>query len=359
MATEESLQEIYTRFSWKKTVFILVSLFLLFLLVLISVTLGTASIGIKEAFAGILSNLFPSSFQVSETTIAIIWKLRLPRICMAIAAGTGLAVAGVTMQNILRNPLASPYTLGIASGAGFGAALAIVTGAGVVGVNSISLSDNYLIIVNSFFFAMLPALAVLGLTKYKEATHGTLVLAGVAMMYLFSSGLSLLQYFGGEEEVHAIVHWLFGSLAKSNWFNTGIVTLITLISIIPLMIWSWDFNALSAGDEVAEGLGVNVERIRIGGMMISSLITASAVCFLGTIGFIGLVAPHITRIVIGTDHRFLIPSSALVGSIILLASDSVARTILSPLVLPVGIITSLLGVPLFLYLIVSRRRNYW
>lgn len=356
---KSDVQELYGSFTRKKKLFILFSFFLLFGISFVALTQGASSIGIEESISAVLSRPLPSLFTSTNFSQTTIWSLRLPRICMAMVAGVALAIAGVVMQCILRNPLASPYTLGIASGAGFGAALAIVLGAGVVGYKAITFTHKWMIVSNAFIFSLVPAFVVFGLSKFKRATSGTMVLAGIAMMYLFSAGLSLLQYFGGEAEVTAVVYWLFGSLSKANWLNTGAVAGTAFSLAVPLLCWSWDFNALSAGDETARGLGVNVERVRLGGMIIASLMTAAAVSFLGTIGFIGLVSPHITRMIIGGDHRFLLPASSLVGAIVLLAADTAARTVLSPLVLPVGILTSFLGVPLFLYLIMRRGREYW
>lgn len=338
-------QELYTSFTWKKTLFILFFIFLLAILAIAATSLGSASISMVEAFSAILSRPFPSYFNSEQLAQTIVWELRLPRILMAMVVGAGLAVAGTTMQVILRNPLASPYILGIASGAGFGAALSIVMGGATV--------------VSAFIFSLIPAFVILGLIKHRGATPATMVLAGIAMMYLFSAGTSLLQYMGTHEDVAAVVYWLFGNLSKATWLNLKVVAAITLPLLIPLFKWSWDFNALTAGDETATSLGVNTAQIRVGGMMLASLITAVAVAFLGTIGFIGLVAPHMTRMVIGGDHRFLLPASALTGAVLLLASDTAARTLLSPIVLPVGILTSFFGVPLFLYLIMQRRREYW
>jgi iron complex transport system permease protein len=206
---------------------------------------------------------------------------------------------------------------------------------------------------------MLASLTVYGLAKYKGITPETMILAGIAIMYLFSAMTSFLQYVGEAEEVHEVVFWMMGSLGRSSWDKVGIIALVTVICTIILMYFSWDINALGAGDETAKSLGVNVEFVRILCMMLASLITASVICFTGTIGFIGLVAPHITRMVVGGDHRFLLPASGLVGALILLGADTVARTILAPVILPVGIMTSFLGVPFFIYLFLKRRKDYW
>jgi len=271
---------------------------------------------------------------------------------MAIVAGMGLAVAGAVMQGILKNPLASPFTLGIASAASFGAALAIILGAGFAG-------GEYLIIGNAFIFALLASLTVYGLARYKGITPETMILAGIAIMYIFSAMTSFLQYVGRSEQVQEVVFWMMGSLGRSSWEKVWIVTAVTGICLPYLLVKSWDINALGAGDETAKSLGVNVERVRVISMILASLITASVICFTGTIGFIGLVSPHITRMAIGGDHRFLIPASALVGALILLGADSIARTILAPVILPVGIMTSFLGVPFFIYLFLRRRKEFW
>ncbi len=256
------------------------------------------------------------------------------------------------MQGILKNPLASPFTLGIASAAGFGAALAIVLGAGFVG-------GEYLIIFNAFIFTLLASLSVYGLAKYKGITPETMILAGIAIMYLFSAMTSFLQYVGQAEQVQEVVFWMMGSLGRSSWDKVWVVTAVIAACFPYLLLKSWDINALGAGDETAKSLGVDVEKTRVICMVLVSLITASVICFTGTIGFIGLVAPHITRMVIGGDHRFLLPASALVGGLLLLAADTVARTIMAPVILPVGIMTSFLGVPFFVYLFMRRKKQFW
>jgi len=255
------------------------------------------------------------------------------------------------MQGILKNPLASPFTLGIASAAGFGAALAIVLGAGFVG-------GEYLIIFNAFIFTLLASLSVYGLAKYKGITPETMILAGIAIMYLFSAMTSFLQYIGQAEQVQEVVFWMMGSLGRSSWDKVWVVTAVIAACFPYLLLKSWDINALGAGDETAKSLGVDVEKTRVICMVLVSLITASVICFTGTIGFIGLVAPHITRMVIGGDHRFLLPASALVGGLLLLAADTVARTIMAPVILPVGIMTSFLGVPFFVYLFMRRKKQF-
>ena len=274
----------------------------------------------------------------------------MPRILLAILAGVGLAIAGTMMQGILRNPLASPFTLGITSGAGFGAVIAGTLFGGFF-------TDTYLIIGTAFLFALIPAFIIIGLTRYRNAAPETMILAGIAMIYIFSGVTICMKYFGGARG-ETVVYWMVGSLIGASWDDVLLVS-IALACFIPLLMWkSWDINAMGAGDETAKSLGVNVERTRIVIFVIASLLTATIICFTGTIGFIGLVAPYICRMVIGGDNRFLIPASGLFGAVLLLGADTIARTIIAPVSIPVGALTYLMGGPLFLHLILRRKKEY-
>ncbi len=339
----------YKKFIGRKILFIISSLILIFIIAGVAATLGSYPITVTEVYSIIFHGLFQNAGTNKEIAV---WNLRLPRILMGISAGVGLAIAGTMMQGILRNPLASPFTLGIASGAGFGAALAIILGAGVV-------AGEYLIIGNAFIFALIPTFVIIGLTRYKRATPETMILAGIAMLYIFSAATTLIQYFAEPEAVKAVVFWMVGSLGKASW-DAILPVSIVLAVCVPLLMWkSWDVNVMGAGDETAKSLGVNIERTRITVMIIASLLAAAIISFTGAIGFIGLVAPHMCRMVIGGDNRFLIPASGLFGAALLLVADTIARTIIAPVILPVGVITAFMGGPLFLYLIMRRRREYW
>ena len=342
----------YQSYMGKRALFFLILLLGTALLASMAVTLGSASLSIKEVYVAIMARFLPVYFVSTSYANTIVWGLRLDRILMGILSGMGLGIAAAAMQGILKNPLASDFTLGVSSAAGFGAALAIVLGAGFVG-------GEYLVIGNAFIFTLIASFTVYGLAKYKGITPETLILAGIAIMYLFSAMTSFLQYVGHAEQVQEVVFWMMGSLGKSSWEKAGIISAILAVCLPYLIIKSWDINAMGAGDETAKSLGVNVERTRVISMVLVSLITASIICFTGTIGFVGLVAPHITRMVIGGDHRFLLPGSALVGALLLLGADTLARTILAPVILPVGIMTSFLGVPFFVYLFMKRRKVFW
>jgi len=346
------LRDEYQKFIGRKVLFFLALILGIITLSGIAATLGSAEISVLDVYSAILARFFPDYFQTTWFAETIVWGLRLHRILMAIVAGAGLSVAGAAMQGILKNPLASEFTLGVSSAAAFGAALAIVMGAGFAG-------GEFLIIGNAFIFTLLASFTVYGLARYKGITPETMILAGIAIMYLFSAMTSFLQYVGQSEQVQEVVFWMMGSLGRSSWDRVGIITAVLIICYPYLILKSWDINALGAGDETAKSLGVNVERTRVIAMMLSSLITASIICFTGTIGFIGLVGPHIVRMAIGGDHRFLLPGSALAGALLLLGADTLARTVLSPVILPVGIMTSFLGVPFFIYLFMKRRKEFW
>ena len=337
---------------------VIVSAFIVLLIVtVISVSLGAGSPRFIEATQVILSKIFPflGINPGSQMTQRIILYIRLPRIILAIIAGVGLAASGATMQGVLRNPLVSPYILGISSGAAFGAALAIVLGIGVV-----VQYEKYIVIANAFIFSMLAMLMVYGIARLRGITPESVILAGVAVGYLFSAMVSLIQYLAPEyAAVYAVVFWLLGGLSKANWESILIILPLVLVAIAFMMRHSWDMNVMSLGDEVALSLGVDSRRVLVICMVLGSLATASIISFTGVIGFICLVSPHIARMIIGSDHRFLIPCSSILGACLLLCSDTLARLVLVPSEVPVGIVTSLIGVPFFLYLLLSRRRLFW
>lgn len=350
--TKEEVRVQYHKSVGRKAFFILFLLASLILISGISASLGSANLTLWETYSSILHRLLPAYFELDDLADVCIWNLRLPRISMGIVAGFGLGIAGCITQAVLKNPLASPYTLGISSGASFGASLAILTGAGIIG-------GNYLIIGNAFLFALLCSFIILGLSNRKGATPETMILAGIAMMYLFDAMTTILQYFGEAEAVKEAVFWTVGDLDRSSWPRVTIISGALACCFPLLMIKSLDLNIMAAGDETAASLGVNVKRTRVILMAVTTLLVACIVCFTGTIGFIGLVAPHLTRIAIGGDNRFVLPVSGLFGALLLISADLVARRFLAPIILPVGAITAFMGAPLFLYMIMKRKREYW
>ncbi len=339
----EDLSVQFKRLSGRKVLFLVLLSVILFGAAFTALSQGPSAMGVKGSVEALFDNSLPGH--------AIIWKLRLPRIVMAVLAGAGLALAGTVFQALLKNPLASPYTLGTASSAGFGAVTIIVLGA--------DFCTEYHIAASAFIFALLSSFFILAIARLKGFTPETMILAGIAVMFLFSSLSSLFQYMGTMEQVQEIVFWFFGSLSKVGWREIGMAGGMILLPAPILLKWSWDFNLLAGGDDSAVSLGVNVTRIRRCGIILASLVTAGAICFTGVIGFVGLVSPHMSRMLIGSDHRFLLPASMLMGAILVLVADTAGRTLWSPQVIPIGIVTSFIGVPFFLYLLVKRERDYW
>jgi iron complex transport system permease protein len=257
------------------------------------------------------------------------------------------------MQAVLMNPLASPFTLGISAGAQFGVAFAAVFGVGLFG-------GPYLLIGNAFFFAMACSFFIIMLSFYRGATSETLVLAGIAINYFFTAMSSLFKYFATDEQLRLMVSWGMGDLASFSWSRFPLLLCILLVCVPILWFKGRDLNIMTVGEESAKSLGVNTNRVRIETMIVSSLLVAAIVCFTGTIGFIGLVAPHMARLIIGVDHRYLLFASGTLGALILLAADAVGMNAITPTVIPTGIMTSLLGVPFFIWLIIKgKKKEYW
>jgi iron complex transport system permease protein len=291
----------------------------------------------------------------------IIWKIRMPRIVGAVVAGAALSLAGCIMQNNLKNPLASPSTLGVTSAAAFGANFAIIfLGSGSFqsgNSDAVMIVHPYVVTLNAFIFSMIAVFIIMALAKLRMFTPNVIILVGVAISSLFGAGTTFLQYFANEAKLATAVFWTFGNLGRVSWKELGIMSMALVAASAYFMFRSWDYNAMINGDDCAKSLGVNTRNVRLGGMFFSSLLVAIAVSFMGIISFIGLISPQIMRRIIGNDHRFLIPGSALFGSLILLVSDTVARTIISPVILPVGVITSFMGAPLFIYILMRDYKN--
>ncbi len=335
--------------------------------------LGTFVSLIIIAHLAILSGAMNISFhdllhvwtgKIDDTAWQVILKIRLPRVFGAIIAGLALSVSGCVIQSLLRNPLASPFTLGISGASAFGAAFAIVVlgaGSSYAGSNDMAAITNpYLVTTSAFLWSLASVLVILILSRYRGATPEIIILSGIIISSLFGAGISAMQYFSDNVQLASIVFWTFGDLGRSGGNNLLILTLVIIPSLAYFLWKSWHYKSLQAGDEYAKSLGINPVKTRLTGMIVASLITASVVSFYGIIAFVGLVVPHIVRRIIGGDELFLIPASALFGGLFLLLSDTLARTIISPVVLPVGILTSFLGAPLFLFLLIKGiGKGYW
>jgi iron complex transport system permease protein len=340
--------EAFLRQSSRKRRLILGLALLTLLLTVIAMNAGAANTNPMQVLRALLG-------LESGISSVVVWNIRLPRVIAGIVAGIGLAVAGCVMQTSLRNPLASPFTLGISNAAAFGANLAIVfLGAGTLHSNThdaVFIANPYTVTISAFVFSMTAMILILLLARLRGFSPESVVLAGVAFGSLFAAGSTLVQYFAEDVQVAAMVFWAFGDLGRVSWQEVAILSALTVAALIYFLLHRWNYNALESGEDAAKGLGVHVEQIRFRSMLAASLITAVAVSFMGIIGFIGLIAPQMMRRVLGIDHRFLIPASAVTGAALLLFADTLARTLISPVVLPVGAITSFFGAPLFLFIL--------
>lgn len=287
--------------------------------------------------------------EADPTTRAIVWTIRLPYALMAVATGLALGHAGAEMQTILDNPLASPFTLGVSSAAALGASLAIVLGLSLPGI-----PQTWMISVNAFVFALGSALILDAVARWGGMTASGLVLFGIALVFSFNAAVSLIQYVASAQALQSLVFWTMGSLSRASWTQVAILA-AAFILVLPLSLRdTWKLTALRLGEDRAASFGINVSRLRLAALVRISLLAALAVSFAGTIGFIGLIAPHIARRLFGEDHRFYLPGSALVGGIVLSLASVASRNIVPGIIIPVGIVTSLVGVPFFLAVVLHR-----
>lgn len=310
----------------------------------IDILTGPAWLSINDVISAFFSN------SVDNNTHFIVCSIRLPVAVMAVVVGASLGIAGAEMQTILGNPLASPYTIGVSAAAGFGAALALVLGVGVI-----PCAEEFIVSINAFVFALFSSLIIYFISKLRKARTEIIVLLGIALLFLFNALTAFLQYIATEQQVQTVVFWLFGSLTRTTWLKAGITTIVFTVSIYLFAKDSWKLTALSLGDDKAKSLGVDVEKIKLKVIIIVSLLTATAVCFVGTIGFIGLAGPHIARMLVGEEQRFFIPVSALGGALLLSAASIGSKIIIPGAIFPIGIITSFIGVPFFVSLILRKR----
>lgn len=346
----------YRRAGYRKAAAILCSLLVLLLVAGGVAIVGIAETGLVTLLAVILQKLSFGHFvaEVDPQQVRVLVHLRLTRVVMAMVAGGSLAFAGVLMQAITRNPLVSPYTIGVSSAAAFGASVAIMFGVGF------SAAGLYFVPLTAFLFALGCAVLVFSMAWLRGMGAQTMVLTGIALMYLFSAMTAAVQFVATQEQLARVVHWTFGSLNGIGWDAVAIAGAALLLALPLAMARSWQFNALtSAGDDVSRSLGINVALLRGLAVVLSVVVSAVVISFTGVIGFVGLIGPHVARLTIGSDHRFLIPFSAICGAMLLLLADTVGRMAFSPTVIPVGIVVAFVGVPLFLHLILSRRSEYF
>ena len=338
----------------KKAIVLIVLLVGVLVCFLGGIAVGSSGLSFGESVAALFGN-------GEVTAVRIVQSIRLPRTLAALIAGAGLAVAGLMMQTTLHNPMASPATLGVSNAAVFGANLAIIGFAGgflSTGHNV----DNYTTGFNpfatsliAFLFAMGAILVVLALSKIKRYAPETVILCGIALGFLFTALTTILQFYATDVGLSAAVIWTFGDLGRATFETDWIMLAVVGVGVAAFLLLQWRYNALGLGEEVASSLGVKVSLLRFFTLLVASMITAVIVSYLGMIGFVGIICPHIMRRIIGNDHRFLIPSSFLAGSVLLLFSDIFSRLVGGGSTIPIGAVTALLGAPFFLALVFFRK----
>lgn len=315
-----------------------------------AIVIGTSSLTFGDALRAIWVSIFGGTIAADfAQSYGIVTELRLPRVLLAFAAGAGLSLSGVIMQGLLRNPLVSPFTLGVSPAAAFGAAFAIT----LAGSSQL---PPWITIASALVVALAVSAIVLGVSTARQMSVASLLLLGIAVTQIFEALTSALQFTANENTLQAIIRWTFGSVNDATWSDVQIVGLVVLVSI-PLTMWcAKDLNAIAfAGDDAARSFGVNVGVLRVGLIGLAVVLAAVVVSFCGIIGFVGLVGPHIARLAIGADHRYLVPFATVTGGLLLLVADTVGRTIIAPAVVPVGIVVAFIGGPIFIYLILTRR----
>lgn len=349
----DEMVEKYRLYTLKKILFIVMCIIAVVVVIGYAATIGSSNISAIDVYRDIWYH-FIDPIKCDETIDWAVFDIRLPRIIGGLIVGSCLGVAGAAMQSMMKNPLADPYTTGISSGASFGATLAIGLGITVTGS-----AGSLGLILTAFFFSLVPAAVIILVSSLRNTSAATMILAGIAVMYLFNACTTLIKLGISDESLSAVFQWSVGDLSQVTWSNCAIMCLFTLAGTAILMAMSKKLNILITGDKNATALGLNAHRLRIALLIIISLMAASVVCFTGIIGFIGLVAPHIVRIFLGSDNRYLIPASAAFGAVLLMVADLVSRVVIAPTFLPVGVITAFIGCPMFLYLLIKQRRTMW
>lgn len=308
---------------------------------------GPSMLSVTDVFRAVFT---PDNVELS--TRVIVWEVRMPYSIMALLVGASLSLAGCEMQTIMNNAMASPFTLGVSAASSFGAALAIVIGISLPGVGG-----DWMIVVNAFVFAFGATLLLQALSSMRGAGPEGIVLFGIALVFTFNAFTGIMQYIASAEALQQFIFWSLGSLTKANWDNIPLLFALFIVIAPFSMASSWQLTALRLGEDSARSFGVAVRKLRFLSLLRISLLTAGSVAFVGTIGFIGLVGPHIAKLLIGEDHRFSLPASMLSGALIMSLASLASKAIVTGTIIPVGIVTSLIGVPVFIVLIVNKRKR--
>lgn len=341
----------------KVNIAFIVSVLLLIVVMLVAIMLGAADVGLKEVIDTLFSkvpflNEWFTGDSLSKGTGIILWKLRIPRVVLAALVGAGLSVVGAVFQGVFKNPMADPFVLGVSSGGALGASIAIVLG------SQLFLSSIFVPIF-AFAGALITIVIIFGITRLSgNYDMSTLLLAGIAMNFFSSACISIIMFMN-HDEINKIVLWNMGSLSSASWQQVLLCLPFIILGIIVFLIFRRELNALLLGDEHAKSFGISVNMVRKVLIVISALIIGVIVSISGIIGFVGLIIPHITRLIVGSNYKVLLPFSIVYGAGFLVLCDTLARLLVLPSELPVGAITAVFGAPFFIFLLIRNRRGGW
>lgn len=350
--SDAELDRQYRAGNRKKMIFIIFSFLLIILSFFLTLGFGVYKISIIDADIAFFDHIMGKD--LDPNVEEYIWNTRVPRAIGAIFVGAGLSVAGVVMQNDFKNPLAEPYTMGISSGAFLGATLSLILGISIIPF----LPADYETIVNAYVFSLIPVAVLVLVSRFRKLTPGSMILIGIAVMFLFSSISQILMVTAPSENLADAYSWRVGSIDRLRWDKLPLVVISTVIFTALICLFIKKLNVMYIGDRSVKTVGENPPRIRVTTLVLASLLTAGIVSFTGTIGFIGLVGPHIARIFVGSNNRYLIPASAFFGAAFILIADSIAK-ISGVNGLPVGVISSMIGGPLFIWILIKQRKSAW
>ncbi|MFA7063542.1 MAG: iron ABC transporter permease [Methanomethylophilus sp.] len=342
----------YIKSNRKKVVVIVLMAVVAAVSVLFTLGFGVYSISLADALTAFFDHIRGTAWSLKADHY--IWDIRLPRALGALVIGAGLAFAGAIMQNDMRNPLAEPYTMGIASGAFLGAVLSLILGFSLIP----SLTGDWATVCNAFIFSLIPTAVIVVISRFRKLTPTAMILVGIALLFIFSSISQVIMVAAPSESMADAYNWRVGTLSKVTWENLPIMAGAVALITIPMYFFSSKLDVMYLGDRAATTLGVNANRVRIVSLFLVSLMTAAIVSFTGTIGFIGLVGPHVARILVGSRNCYLLPASATFGALFIILADTVAK-VCGASGLPVGVISAMIGGPLFIYILIRQKKSVW
>ena len=354
----EELKKEYGKYTARKLIFIIVCAVLVVTMFWLSLAVGTRQLSLEESLDLFINHLLgnaPDKESELWYDDNIVWNFRVPRALFAIIAGAGLSVAGAVMQSVMKNPLADPYTTGISSGALLGASIAIVLGFSLGG-SGIAWGG---VVLNAIVFSMLPIVAIVAMGPFFRRSPASLILAGVAVSFAFSALTSLLLVTTDTATLATVYHWQVGTLTDVGWEAIPPVLAVELVGMCILFPLANKINLMALDDKDAKSMGLDSEKLRMVCLVVLSIMAAIVICYVGVIGFVGLVIPHIIRIALGSDNKYLIPASAAFGAAFLLTCDVISRSIDVNSAIPVGVVTSFIGAPILLFLIIREKKNVW